>query len=226
MKLSELPKREALRERAYFNYPQSKIPECPGYREVRGASSALRQHSGFLCPEGAMSEIPKGFCQCGCGGRTNITSKTCTRTGAIKGEPLRFIHGHHNMRGDKSYNWKGGTTRSHGYLKRLKPDYHRSDSKGYVPEHIFLAENALGKPLPEKAVVHHHTQEQLVICQDQAYHLFIHQRKRAYDACGHANWRKCTICKLHDDPIQLSIGKQGQACHPECRRFYRVNGKQ
>jgi len=94
MKLSESPKREALRERACFIYPQSKIPECPGYREVRGASSALRQHSGFLCPEGSMSEIPNGFCQCGCGGKTSISTRNRKEWGWVKGEPKKYIKGH------------------------------------------------------------------------------------------------------------------------------------
>jgi hypothetical protein len=55
-----------------------------------------------------------------------------------------------------------------------------------VYEHILLAERALGKPLPPKAVVHHmnenpadnHTPFNLVICPDQAYHLLLHQRTR------------------------------------------------
>lgn len=34
-----------------------------------------------------------GYCQCGCGGQTVLASQT--RRGYIKGEPMRFIHGHH-----------------------------------------------------------------------------------------------------------------------------------
>ena len=37
-----------------------------------------------------------GFCECGCGERTTIARATNARTGAIKGQPVRFIHGHHN----------------------------------------------------------------------------------------------------------------------------------
>ena len=190
--MSESPKREALRERARFIYPQSEIPECPGYREVRGASSALRQHSGFLCLEGAMSEIPKGFCQCGCGERTNINRKTDGKLGLIKGEPRKFIVGHSRKgaKGDTHPGWKGGKIkRKDGTCTRC-PGHPRAHNN-YVYDHILKAEKALGKPLPLKAVVHHHTPEQLVICQDQAYHLFLHQRKRAHEACGYANWLKC-----------------------------------
>lgn len=39
-------------------------------------------------------EQPKGFCQCGCGRRTKIASRASTRNGWIKGEPVRYIHGH------------------------------------------------------------------------------------------------------------------------------------
>lgn len=69
------------------------------------------------------------------------------------------------------------------------------DSNGYfvitvngrrVLEHIYKAEQALGKPLPEGAVVHHvngvkhdnDTPFNLVICPDQAYHLLLHRRAK------------------------------------------------
>lgn len=41
-----------------------------------------------------MSEIPYGFCQCGCGGKTTIAKKTNTRRNQVKGQPLHFIFGH------------------------------------------------------------------------------------------------------------------------------------
>lgn len=38
--------------------------------------------------------IPKGLCQCGCGGLTRIAAKTDTRQGLIKGKPKAYIKGH------------------------------------------------------------------------------------------------------------------------------------
>ena len=79
-------------------------------------------------------------------------------------------------------------------------------------EHVVIAERALGKPLPPGAVVHHvdedpsnNAHDNLVICPNQAYHLLLHQRVRALDACGHADWLKCPFCKQYDDPCNLKI---------------------
>lgn len=43
-----------------------------------------------------MSEIPYGYCHCGCGGKTNIAPHSDPRYGHVKGEPYKFISQHHN----------------------------------------------------------------------------------------------------------------------------------
>lgn len=40
-----------------------------------------------------MTYIP-GICRCGCGGKTKIATKTSTRNGWVKGEPLAYLRGH------------------------------------------------------------------------------------------------------------------------------------
>ncbi len=100
--------------------------------------------------------------------------------------------------------------------------------RGYVFEHILVAEKALGKFLPEGAEIHHvngikddNRPSNLVICPDHSYHILLHVRMRAKTACGNANWRKCWICKEYDDSENLRFRNNGGgAGHPECIRVY------
>lgn len=39
---------------------------------------------------------PTGLCECGCGQKTRLAPKNSTERGWVKGQPLRFISGHHN----------------------------------------------------------------------------------------------------------------------------------
>lgn len=103
------------------------------------------------------------------------------------------------------------------------PNHPRSQKKGGVREHILVAEKVLGKHLPAGAVVHHVNKNifehdgNLVICQDNSYHSFLHARQRAFEQCGHSSWRKCCLCHEWDAPENLYITPTGkQAYHREC----------
>lgn len=158
-----------------------------------------------------MGEIMDNKCECGCGGEAKKSK--------------RFIRGHQN-RGSNHPMWNGGKiVDSYGYTLIHKPGHSRANAYGYVKEHILMAEKALGKSLPPKAVVHHHTPEQLIVCQDQTYHMLLHQRERALADCGHADWRKCKRCHTYDDPNNLRRDGVHSACDNEYQHNLRESKK-
>lgn len=119
---------------------------------------------------------PRPLCACGCG-------QPLTDRGWKRG--CRILRGH--QRGEENPRWNGGETlNDHGYVLKSAKEHPRADARGYVREHILVAERALGKALPDGAVVHHVNGDKadnrpanLVICEDQAYHLLIEERTRA-----------------------------------------------
>lgn len=96
--------------------------------------------------------------------------------------------------------------------------------------HTVVAEKALRKPLPPKAVIHHVNEiksdnrpANLVICPNHAYHSLLHRRIEAKKACGNPSFRKCGYCKKYDDPKNLYIPKVGMPRHRECSKKYQRN---
>jgi hypothetical protein len=161
-------------------------------------------------------------CECGCGNLAPLAQYTNRQWGYTKGEPIRFIHGHNTRLRER----KGELhVNAMGYRVARPAENGRVHRNGYVLEHIAVVERALGRPLPKGAVIHHvngdrtdNRPQNLVVCPDQAYHLLLHKRQRAFDACGHADWRKCTYCGEYDDPSRMYLSRTGsQAHHRECR---------
>lgn len=68
-------------------------------------------------------EIPYGYCHCGCGQQTKIASRSDSRKGWVKGQPMRFVYQHAStiktpleerfwpkvdkQDSDECWNWKG-----------------------------------------------------------------------------------------------------------------------
>lgn len=60
-----------------------------------------------------------------------------------------------NQRGQRNHSWRGGMTRTGcGYVLVLNPDHPRANKRGYVAEHILVAETFYG-PIPKTHEVHH-----------------------------------------------------------------------
>lgn len=98
------------------------------------------------------------------------------------------------------------------------------DGKRYLLHRLY-AESVIGKPLPPKSIVHHvngdgtKQRSNIVICENQAYHVLLHTRKKALETCGNPNWRKCYYCQKYDDPENMV--KANSFCsnlvHSKCR---------
>ena len=157
-------------------------------------------------------EILYGNCQCGCGQKTPLASENCKKRNWIKGEPIKFIN-YHNLilrhKNKTNRRWKKALGHPNGGKRQS------------VREYILIAEKALGKHLPQDAQIHHHTETQLVICQDFSYHLLLHRRMRAYMGCGYTNWRKCPHCKKWEPEKHLYISPtKYTSYHLACRVNY------
>jgi hypothetical protein len=155
--------------------------------------------------------IPYGYCACGCGNKTNLAKYSRKLKRQVKNFPMKFIVGHN-----------GRLNHPKGYKKIKYLGHPKANCRGFVREHILIAEKALGKPLPDGVVIHHSNGTKtgpIVICENTAYHLLLHQRMRAFRSSGHANWKICHYCKRYDDPNNLKFyGKAGH--HPSCQRKY------
>jgi hypothetical protein len=41
-----------------------------------------------------MTDVPYGYCHCGCGRKTKVATRNSTIHGYVKGEPFKWLHGH------------------------------------------------------------------------------------------------------------------------------------
>jgi hypothetical protein len=128
----------------------------------------------------------------------------------------------------------GQMVRNGYHLFKIK-DYHHTNNHGYVRTSVLMAEAALGKPLPKKAIVHHVNGDtmdnrgcNLLICQDIAYHRLLHTRINALRISGDADNRKCFICHDYDSINNMQKAKSSTGYfHKKCRNkeYYKMARK-
>lgn len=147
-------------------------------------------------------------------------------------------HGQYE-RGQSHPRWRGGRYQDgQGYVLLLRPEHPRANGRnGYVLEHVLVAEKALDRHLIPPECIHHangdpsdNSPENLVVCQDQAFHMLLHRRMRAKADCGHAEWRKCNYCCQYDDATNMkrrvrsggTYSFHHRKCHIEWQRKRRA----
>ena len=102
-------------------------------------------------------------------------------------------------------------------------EYTRYPWIGKQRAHIVRAEQALGKPLPKGAVVHHADGSRsphapLVICQDSAYHQLLHLRMKVVAVGGDPNTEKfCNRCRKAKPFSQFYARQSTGQRMPNCR---------
>jgi hypothetical protein len=86
-------------------------------------------------------------------------------------------------KGELSSSWKGGRRLNGGYVYVHMPKHPFADGHGYVPEHRLVIERAIGRFLKLSEMPHHvdenrsnNAPNNLVLCQDRAYHNLLHAR--------------------------------------------------
>lgn len=165
-----------------------------------------------------------------------MTTVRCGECGGRKsnGDPCRIVTGggkcawHDERPENERPGRKTGTPNAGEAKKRTKTGTGHIEVRvgpgEYLIEHRIIAARAVGKPLPSTVQVHHvngdptdNRPENLVVCEDAAYHKLLHRRQRALDATGDPDKVKCIICGEWEDPEDIYIhGTSGR--HRECHR--------
>lgn len=95
--------------------------------------------------------------------------------------------------------------------------------------HRIVVEDILGRRLPKDAVVHHINEDRadnrpqnLVVCENDAYHKLLHRRMRALAATGDANKRQCAYCREWDDREAMTdwTASRNRSYHKSCAANY------
>jgi len=195
-------------------------------------------------PHDTTEQTPRGYCHCGCGQRTKIARQTDARRGHVKGEPLRYLKGHHTRNSilqrafarhvtpgapDECWAWHGWTDSGYGY-GRVK-------AHGASWQAHRLSWTVHHGPIPDGLCVCHTCDNP--ICVNPA-HLFlgtqadnvadmIHKGRRV-NLVGEKNGKSkltwddvCEIRRLYatGECSQPALGRQFGVCHSTIGRIVR-----
>lgn len=102
---------------------------------------------------------------------------------------------------------------------------------GQKLEHRLVVERAIGRKLRRSEYVHHvdgnklnNDPSNLVACQDGSYHMLLHRRQAALEACGDPGALFCQTCDGYSKPGEMLVRFVGPrkteliAVHKSCRK--------
>lgn len=149
----------------------------------------------------------------------NECSKASTKRGFCENHYRLFMrNGDANIRKKKA--------NGDGFIAQGYPASQINGVKKF--DHVRIAEEVLGRPLPPGAVVHHangvrddNRKENLVICPSRAYHNLLHKRIRAAEATGDPSSERCVICGSYENQSVMKKRKRYDGfffAHPDCER--------
>lgn len=129
------------------------------YREpkfIPGHDKATKPRKRYKNPPPEVT-ARTGYCECGCGQKTNIATITQTARRQYAEYPARYAHGHSASRPPGTRRaTKGRVIDSRGYVLIKAPsDHPRATKAGYILEHRLVLERTLGRYLERHETVHH-----------------------------------------------------------------------
>ncbi len=147
--------------------------------------------------------IPLGFCQCGCGQRTNIAPQTSTKIGWIKGRPLRFVLGHRTSTPRYATEDRGYDTLCYIWQRCLNHDGYAFSSHGYEARRAY--ERRYG-PMPSGHETHHRCEQRACVRPD---HLLAvtHKENVRFQARVKLTQEKADLIRRIYEETALSYGK-------------------
>jgi hypothetical protein len=130
----------------------------------------------YITNEGRLHNARRKYCSLKCAVKADSIRKVGEKASESKKQKISFA-----MRGKKHPRWKGGHTTNHGYSLIKRPEHMRADERGYVFEHVLIAEKKTGRPLSDYEVAHHadldktNNAPENIVVMGKAEHMRYHQ---------------------------------------------------